>query len=262
VAIKVLPSDLADNPEMGERFIREARAVAALSHPHILSIFELDDVGGLSFAVMELLDGESLRERIARGPLPWRSAAELGAQAAEGLAAAHARGIVHRDIKPENLFVLTDGSLKVLDFGLARWTPADTAGTAPTATVLTQPRALLGSMGYMAPEQILGEPAGPPADIFALGCVIYEMITGQRPFEGDTPTGTMASILRASPRPMSGWAPDVPAALEEVVSHCLARNPAARFSNASDLAAALRALEVDSSVSWKPPVRGKILVEK
>lgn len=255
VAIKVLSSQLADNAEMGERFVREARAVAALSHPNILSIYELGCVDGLSFAVMELLEGESLRDRIARGPLPWRTAVNLGARAAEGLAAAHAKGVVHRDIKPENLFVQADGSLKVLDFGLARWTHAGAAGALKTTAVLTQPRALLGSMGYIAPEQVLGEPAGPPADIFALGCVIYEMVTGQRAFQGETPTETMAAILRASPPPMSERAPDAPPALERIVAHCLVRNPTARFSNASDVTAALRALAVDSAISSKVPTR-------
>ena len=202
VAIKVLANDLADDNEMRGRFEREARAVAALSHPGILSIHELGCVEGLTFAVMELLKGESLRERIARGPVPWRTAAKLGAQAAEALAAAHIKGIVHRDIKPENLFVVTDGWLKVLDFGLARWTPPGPPNAVLTQAVLTQPRELLGSVGYMAPEQALGEPVGPPADIFALGCVIYEMVTGDRAFDGETPAETIAAILRASPHPM------------------------------------------------------------
>jgi serine/threonine protein kinase/tetratricopeptide (TPR) repeat protein len=257
VAIKVLTSHLAEDPEMRARFEREARAVAALSHPSILSIHELALVGDLPFAVMELLEGESLRERIGRGPVPWRVAVELGAQAAEGLAAAHAKGIVHRDIKPENLFVLNDGRLKVLDFGLARSMAATPPDVVHTAPVVTQPGTLLGSIGYMAPEQVLGEAAGPAADIFALGCVIYEMVTGLRVFARDTPADSIAAILHASPPPMADRASDVPASLERVVAHCLAKAPSGRFSSARDVASALRALAVESAVSSTVPTRAR-----
>jgi serine/threonine protein kinase len=235
VAIKVLPSDVAEDDEARSRFEREARAAAALSHPNILSVHELVCVQGWSFAVMELLEGESLRERIAQGQVPWRTAVDLGAQAAEGLAAAHAKGFVHGAIKPEHLFVLNDGGLKVLHFGLA----ASTVTDRPAVSSRVE------SVGYIAPEQARGEPAGPQSDIFAIGCVIYEMVTGKRPFERETPAETIAAVLRDSPAPMKQLAPETPPTLERVVTHCLAKESTARFSSARDVVSALRALVVE-----------------
>jgi TolB-like protein len=258
VAIKVLPPHLSDDPEMRERFEREAQALASLSHPNILAIHELGCVEGVSFVVTELLEGESLRQRLANGPLPWRSVVEVSAQAADALAVAHAKGVVHRDVKPENLFLLKSGWLKMLDFGLARLTTVGEGADQPTMAVLTEARRILGTLGYMAPEQAVGEPAGPRADIFALGCVMYEMVTGKRPFQGTTPAETIAATLRSVPPPLDEAAPGTPMTLQRIIEHCLVKDASARFSSAADVAAALRAVVVDAAFS-PGPVRARKL---
>ena len=249
VAIKVLPPHMSDDPEMRERFEREAQALAALSHPNILAIHELGCVEGVSFVVTELLEGESLRQRLAHGPLPWRSVVEVSTQAADALAVAHAKGVVHRDVKPENLFLLKNGWLKMLDFGLARLTTVGEEADHRTMAVLTEARRILGTLGYMAPEQAVGEPAGPRADIFALGCVMYEMVTGKRPFQGTTPAETIAATLRAVPLPLGDVTPGTPLTLQRIIDQCLVKDVSARFSSAADLAAALRAMVADSAFS-------------
>ncbi len=202
VAIKVLHEDVARDPERLARFDREARAVAALSHPNILSIFDIGNEGGVAFAVMELLEGETLRELLRAGPLPARRVVEIGTQVAHGLAAAHDKGLVHRDLKPENVFVTTDGRVKILDFGLARTIPL--AASSDSATVLgsehgTTPGLIVGTIGYMAPEQVRAEAVDARTDIFAFGALLYELLTGERAFRGATAADTLSAILKEDP---------------------------------------------------------------
>ena len=237
VAIKILPASVAIDPAAMTRFKREARAVAALSHPNILALHDFDFDGDTHFAVMELLQGETVGHRLSGKPMDWREAAEVAIAVADGLAAAHKKGIIHRDIKPANIFLTSDGQVKILDFGIAR-TPAAT--DAPTQTQATLPGLAIGTMGYMSPEQIRGEPVDAASDIFALGCVLHEMVTGKQAFARDTFPEAVAAILAAEPAPMRTSIPGVPVELEEVVQRCLRKQPAERFPSASELALALR----------------------
>src|SRR6187431_479863 len=192
VAIKILPESVARDPERLARFEREAKAVAALSHPNILALHDAGTEDGTTFAVMELLDGETLRDRLASGPLPVRRAIDTAVQVARGLAAAHAKGLVHRDLKPENVFLVADGQVKILDFGLAKAAdPGDSSATATHAPAMTDPGTVIGTVGYMAPEQVRGHAVDARTDLFALGSVFYEMLTGQRAFRRDTAAETM-----------------------------------------------------------------------
>ena len=245
VAIKVLPASFARDRESLERFHREARAVAALSHPNILGIYELGDADGSPYAVMELLEGETLRGRLAGGALPVRRAVALAVQVARGLAAAHGQGIVHRDVKPENLFVTRDGRIKILDFGLARQVtaPADVTGA------VTAVGTVMGTVGYMAPEQVRGLVADARSDIFAFGLVLYEMISGRRAFAHETGAETMAAIVRDDPPPLKAGSGAIPAAIDRIVWRCLEKDPAARFQSCHDLAFALETAVGDSSAS-------------
>ena len=245
VAIKVLPEQFADDPLALARFEREARAIAALSHPNLLAIYDFGADGGIPFAVTELLHGETLRGALVPGPLPWRRAAEIGASIAEGLAAAHSRGIVHRDLKPDNVFVTSEGRVKILDFGLARWVEqesADVATEAPTTADPTQPGTVLGTVGYMAPEQVRGEPADARSDIFAFGCVLHEMLAGRPAFTGSSAVERLAAILRDEPPRASLVSPDVPAELDSLLSRCLEKSAAKRPGSASELVPVLRDL--------------------
>jgi serine/threonine protein kinase len=247
VAIKVLPQHLASDPDMRGRFEREARSVAALSHPGIMAIHELAKVGDLSFAVMELLEGLTLRKRLGEGPIPWREAAIMGADVADALAAAHAKGIVHRDIKPENIFLTRDHRVKVLDFGLARSNhPSVTRESMATMGVVTSPGLIMGTIGYIAPEQIRGEDATSASDIFALGCVLYELVTAKSAFVRSTAAETMAAVLNAESPSLAAADVDAPQELDRIIQHCLAKQPDDRFQSARDVAVALRALAVDS----------------
>jgi Tol biopolymer transport system component len=252
VAIKVLPTHLASDPEALARFEREAKAVAALSHPNILSIhdFGRDEASGVSYAAMELLEGGTLRERLASGSLPAKKVVQIGVDLAQGLAAAHARGIVHRDVKPENVFVTADGRVKILDFGLARPTaPSDNLTNSPTALQQTNPGTVLGTVGYMSPEQVKGHPADHRSDIFSLGCVLYELATGRRAFQRDTAAETMTAILREDAPDLPRDSGASPAAIEPVIRHCLEKQPDERFQSARDLAFALQALSGTTSMS-------------
>ena len=202
VAIKIVPPAVAGNAEALARFERESRAVAALSHPNILTIFDVGQSNGHPYSVMELLEGETLRARIAHGPLPVRKAVEIAAHIARGLAAAHDKQIAHRDLKPDNVFLTPTGGVKILDFGLARNTSEQSDLTrleSPTMGPATTPGTVLGTVGYMSPEQVRGEPSDHRSDIFALGCVLYEMLTGQRAYKRDTAAETMSAILREDP---------------------------------------------------------------
>ncbi|HEY6064705.1 MAG TPA: protein kinase, partial [Thermoanaerobaculia bacterium] len=240
VAIKVLPEKLAADAEALARFEREAKAVAALSHPNILGIYELGRDSGVAYAAMELLTGETLRQRLEEGSIPQRKALEYGAQIAQGLAAAHEKGIVHRDLKPENLFITAEGRVKILDFGLAKIAPREAEGTqSPTAAASTEPGMVLGTVGYMSPEQVRGKPADGRSDIFSLGCVIYEMLTGDRAFRGESAAETMAAIVQKDPPELSLPTGRLSTVLDRILRHCLEKRPEHRFDTAHDLAFAL-----------------------
>ena len=241
VAIKVLPPALAGNPDFLARFQREAKAVAALNHPNLVGIFDFNQDGGQVYAVMELLEGETLADALGRGPLAPRKAIALAAQIAQGLAAAHDKGIVHRDLKPSNLWVTREGRIKILDFGLAKHQgPAPATDPANPATEalgpLTELGMVLGTAGYMSPEQVRGEPADPRSDIFSFGVVLYEMLTGQRAFKGETPIQTMNAILEREPEELRLPKGHLPPALERLVMHCLEKHPGNRFQSMRDLA--------------------------
>src|SRR5215472_9719808 len=208
VAIKVLPENLTSDADRLRRFEQEARATAALNHPNILAIFEMDTHGNVSYLVEELLEGKTLRERLRRGPIPLRKAIEYAVQIAHGLAAAHDRGIVHRDLKPENLFLTKDGRMKILDFGLARLSPTkDASGLEATQPLGTEPGMVMGTAGYMSPEQVRGKPADHRSDIFALGTILYEMVTGKQTFRKPTSAETMTAILNEDPPSISQMTP-------------------------------------------------------
>jgi serine/threonine protein kinase/tetratricopeptide (TPR) repeat protein len=247
VAIKVMPERLSADADLVRRFELEARAVAALSHPNVLTLFDLGREGDRLYVVLELLEGETLRTRLAHSAASWAKAVEIAVAVAEGLSAAHSRGIIHRDLKPENIFLTSDGRVKILDFGLARWEPpipaAEDATSAPTAgAVGTEPGWTMGTIGYMSPEQIRGDKAEVPSDLFSLGCVLYEVATGRRAFAGRTSAEVMAAVLRDPAPELSSTDPEAPAELSRIVAHCLEKEPALRFQSARDLAFALRAV--------------------
>ncbi len=245
VAVKVLPSSFAQDPERLRRFEQEAQTAGGLNHPNITSVFELGSYEGSPYIVTELLEGETLRLRLSGGALPVRKATDYAIQVARGLAAAHEKGIVHRDLKPENLFVTNDGRVKILDFGLAKLTQADGAAAPqtnlPTADG-TEPGVVLGTLGYMAPEQVKGKKADARSDIFSFGAVLYEMISGSRAFHRDSAAETMSAILREDPPDLSATNRNVAPGLDRVVRHCLEKNPEERFHSAHDLAFDLEAL--------------------
>ena len=259
VAIKVLHSSYSQNSVRLARFEQEARAVGALNHPNVLAIHDVGHDQGMPFLVTELLDGETLRERIESGGLTRRKAVEYAAQVAEGLAAAHSHNIVHRDLKPENIFITRDGHLKILDFGLAKLTerdPENPVSTESPTEALTEAGAVVGTPGYMSPEQLHGQPADPRSDIFAFGIILYEMISRRRPFVGETAAEVSASIMRDEPAPLSDDQGPVPPTLDRVVRQCLEKNPDERFESAHDLAHMLRAVsdtgQVPVSIPPKP----------
>ena len=252
VAIKVVPPAVAGNPEALARFERESHAIAALSHPNILTIFDVGQSNGHPYAVMELLEGETLRERIASGPLPVRKAVDIAAHIARGLAAAHDKKIAHRDLKPDNIFLTPTGGVKILDFGLARTTSQQSELTrleSPTMAPATTPGTVLGTVGYMSPEQVRGEPSDHRSDIFALGCVLYEMLTGQRAYKRDTAAETMSAILREDPPDPATLNVAVPPGVLRTLRRCLEKRPEERFESARDLAFALESALDSSSVS-------------
>ncbi len=240
VAVKILPEPFITDPERLGRFEQEARAAGRLNHPNILAIHDVGTHDGTPYVVSELLDGQTLRERLDAGPIPVRRMLEFALQIAEGLAAAHDHGIVHRDLKPENLFVTREGRLKILDFGLAKLTrpgsPAGAAGGAPSVAGLTGSQTIMGTAGYMAPEQVLGQPADPRSDIFAFGTILYEMLSGERAFRGGSSVEIMAAILNAEPAPLPDERADVPSGLNRIIERCLEKDPVRRFQSAHDLA--------------------------
>ena len=289
VAIKVLPSEFASDAERLRRFEQEARAAAALNHPNILAVYDIGQHHASPYIVSELLEGDTLRERLTGGALPVRKAIEFAVQIAHGLAAAHDKAIVHRDLKPENVFVTSDGRVKILDFGLAKLTqgargPREesesssaaaraSGGGAPRAVMAepalagvsalpttppgTLPGVVLGTVGYMAPEQVRGLSADHRADIFAFGAILYEILSGQRAFQGETAADAMSAILAKDPPDLTDADRHIPPALARIVERCLEKSPAARFKSADDLAFALGALSTPSSTSVAPVHVGK-----
>ncbi len=242
VAVKVLPGAVANDPRTLARFDSESKAVAALSHPNILSLFDVGECGGVHYAVTELLEGETLRTLIAGGAVPVERAVEIARQIAEGLGAAHEKGIVHRDLKPENVFLTRDGRAKILDFGLARHEPSFRSADdthSPTLAAFTETGAVVGTVAYMAPEQVRGRHVDHRTDIFAFGCILYEMLAGRRPFEGETAADLMSAILHGTPAQLPTGASSPPPALAAVVSRCLEKKPEDRFDSAHEVARAL-----------------------
>ena len=243
VAIKILPSSVSQDSDRLRRFQQEAQAAAALSHPNILAVYHFGTFEGSCYLVSELLEGNTLRQLIERGQIPIRKVVDYAVQIANGLAAAHEQGIVHRDLKPENLFVTKAGSIRILDFGLAKLTQRDSVDddTAPV-TQQTEAGLVMGTVGYMSPEQVRGANVDHRCDIFAFGVILYEMLTGNRAFRKPTAADTMSAILNEDPPNISQLTPVVSPALRRVVQHCLEKNASQRFRSASDLAFALEAL--------------------
>jgi hypothetical protein len=240
VAIKVLPASFAADPDRRARFEREAQAVAALSHPNVVALYDTGNHDGQTFVVMELLHGQTLRARLTNGALPVKKAVDIAVQIARGLGAAHGKGIIHRDLKPENVFLLDDGQVKILDFGLAR--QFDRNQDDATRTIGTDPGTVMGTLGYMSPEQVRAQPVDARADVFSFGAVLYEMVSGHRAFQRDTAADTTTAILTHEPPELSASRADVPPSLERIVRHCLEKNANERFQSARDIAFALEAL--------------------
>ena len=266
VAVKILPGAFARDPERMRRFQQEAQAVAVLNHPNILAIYDFGEHEGSPYIVTEFLEGETLRVRLGAGALPVRKASVYAEQIARGLAAAHERGVVHRDLKPENIFVTRDGRIKILDFGLAKLVPQEGALAADAATLAsqTEPGVVMGTIGYMSPEQVKGLAADHRSDLFSFGAILYEMLSGKRAFHGDSSVETMSAILKQDPPELAETNRTVP--LERIVRHCLEKNPEERFQSARDVAFALGALSdssgpttgavtVGARRAWRPWVR-------
>src|ERR1700678_2988292 len=251
VAIKVLPEAMARDVKRLRRFETEARAVAALNHPNILSIHDIGTQDGVPYLVSECLEGQSLRQELSGGALPLRRAIEYGTEIAQGLAAAHDKGIIHRDLKPENIFVTRDGRVKILDFGLAKLARPEAAPEdgATLEAVPTSAGVVLGTVGYMSPEQVKGEPADARSDIFALGTILYEMFSGQRAFRRDTSAETMTAILKEDPPELATSGKPISPPLERIVRRGLEKKPQQRFQSARDLAFNLEGISGNTSTS-------------
>ena len=262
VAIKILPAAYAGDTDRLRRFEQEARAASSLNHPNILAIYDVGTSNGVPYMVTELLDGTTLRERLMTGPMTARKSVECAVQIAEGLAAAHDKGIVHRDLKPENILICRDGRVKILDFGLAKLTDPEPAGdTVTSIPTETAPGIVMGTAGYMSPEQVRGERADQRSDIFNLGAVLYEMLSGQRAFPGRTWADISSAILKDDPPDVISTGKNIPAALDRIVHHCLEKNPQERFQSARDLAFQLRsASSISDSGMAAAPAPGKRLV--
>jgi len=248
VALKILKPSLANDPDRLRRFEQEARAAAALSHPNIVAIYDIGMHDGAPYIVSEILEGQTLRERLLDGPLPRRQAVDFAGQIAQGLIAAHEKRIVHRDLKPENLFITKDGRIKILDFGIAKLmnsgfgSEAGKTDSAASLTTQTKVGSVLGTVAYMSPEQLRGKAVDHRSDIFSFGAIFFEMLTGKRAFAGDTQVDSMTAILKEDPADMIGGGRDIPFAFEQVVRHCLEKEPENRFQTARDLAFAIRTL--------------------
>jgi eukaryotic-like serine/threonine-protein kinase len=259
VAIKVLPASFSADPDRLRRFEHEAKAAGVLNHPNVTAVYDIGtDADGAPYVVQELLVGETLRAALASGKLAPRRTVEYAIAIAHGLAAAHEKGIVHRDLKPENLFVTADGNVKILDFGLAKLTEPTGVGSQtnlPTATPGTEPGVVMGTLGYMSPEQVRGKPADHRSDIFAFGAILYEMLSGDRAFRGDSAADTMSAILKEDPPELSVTNQNVSPALERIVRHCLEKTPERRLHSAHDLAFELETLSQTSGTAAALPSR-------
>jgi len=253
VAVKVLPASFSQDADRLRRFEQEARAASALNHPNILTIYDIGSHDGAPYLVSELLEGQSLRDRLQDGALKSRTAVDVAVQIAQGLAAAHEKGIVHRDLKPENLFVLRDGRVKILDFGLAKLTrpnfPHSAESQVLTTPAETQPGVVMGTLGYMSPEQLRGLPTDHRSDIFSLGAVLYEMLSGRKAFSRSTAVDTISAVLKEEPPELTGTVEGLSPGLERIARRCLEKDPEARFQSAGDLAFALKENVVLSSTS-------------
>src|SRR6266496_4473608 len=238
VAIKVLPEHLSSSEEVRQRFEREARTISQLSHPHICALYDVGRESGIEYLVMELLDGKTLEDRLARGALPTEQVLRFGIEIADALDMAHRQGIVHRDLKPGNV-MLTKSGVKLLDFGLAKALepegPVESFTSVPTAGDVTREGTILGTFPYMAPEQLEGRKADPRTDIFALGATLYEMATGRKAFSGESQASVISSILSSEPQPISTLAPLTPPAVDRVVKTCLAKDHEHRWQSAADV---------------------------
>jgi eukaryotic-like serine/threonine-protein kinase len=254
VAVKVLPEELASDGDRLRRFEQEARAAAALNHPNIVAVYRFGATeSNAPYLITELLQGQTLRERLQQGEIPARKAVEYALQTARGLAAAHDRGIVHRDLKPENIFLTRDGVVKILDFGLAKLVGLENTASQSSLATVTEVGTVLGTVGYMSPEQVRGQVVDHRSDIFSLGAIIYEMLSGKRAFQADTPADTMSAILKEEPAELSGLGRNLPPALGRIVHRCLEKDPAERFQSARDLAFNLELLGRDESGSGAVP---------
>ena len=254
VALKVLPASFTNEPDRLRRFEQEARAVAALNHPNIVSVHDVGEANGVHYIVSELLEGETLRQRLATSAMPVRKAIEFAIQLANGLAAAHDQGIVHRDLKPENVFITRNGHLKILDFGLAKLRRLPGSSEALDGLTVTETEAgqVMGTVGYMSPEQVKGETADHRSDIFTFGSMLYEMLNGQRAFKRNTSAETMTAILNEDPPEFAGHTGAVAPALERIVRHCMEKQPSQRFQSAHDIAFALESLSGISGPATTP----------
>ena len=249
VALKVLPAKTARDPQRRERFEREAKAVAALNHPNIVTIYSVEEADGVNFITMELVEGQTLRQVLPRGGLPLGKLLELSIPLAEAVAAAHQQGITHRDLKPENVLVNRDGKVKVLDFGLAKVSEVfgEAGGRSRLPTrALTEEGRIVGTVAYMSPEQAEGKPVDPHSDVFTLGIILYEMSTGERPFKGDTAVSVLSSILKDNPPPVTQIDTTLPRDMARIVNRCLMKEPTRRFQSALGLATELATLKQES----------------
>ena len=248
IAIKVLPHDLASSPERLARFEREATTVAGLSHPNIVVLHSIEEASGTRFLTMELVDGRSLADVVRPGGVPLAELLDVAVPLADALIAAHEKNIVHRDLKPANVMVTREGRVKVLDFGVAKLVQQDPDLTktqtatqvATVATPISEVGQTIGTISYMAPEQLRGEPVDVRADLFAFGVLIFELATGARPFKGRSSADVSSSILRDAPPPLTSVRPDLPAELERILDRCLQKEPGDRFQTAIELSSELR----------------------
>ncbi len=256
VALKLIRPASSENPDHLRRFEQEARAAAALNHPNILAIYDVGFEGTVPYIVSELLEGKNLRQRLSEGPIPMREAADYALQIAQGLTAAHDRMIVHRDLKPENLFLTNDGRVKILDFGVAKLqAPPSGDRSIESLTTVTKHGAVIGTVAYMSPEQLRGKPVDHRSDIFSFGAILYEMMAGCRAFRGETEVDTMTAVLREEPAGINLDEAAIPPGYQDIVKHCLEKDPENRFQSARDLVFALQTLA--GSASFPVPFRRK-----